>query len=537
MKKSILKYIAFFIFLTIFTNCTVKDITVDPATGEKKSLILISPDYLKTTIQVRLRDADTKAFLKNEMVVKVYSNKKVIDFGGYYKNEFTVKNGILNFAIDPNEDISTASPLILRVMSSTPGVFNVNSAYMPAITTLTMTSPSSKVLLIQQNKPTVSSTQASSGIKAFAFNTFPPYYLTVDGKFAENTSIGDMDFSPLNRIKEPNLYVAEYWPLSPSIQTSTHKYKINFTRNIDPNLTDYRVIFDYWIMQYIVYKSGKTITKSFFTKENVSKIEGFNGDIARSKEENNFATLNVKVYTNDVGTCPSGYTFGFSGLGGNGTELEYELSRKNDNGESFPTNSGILKLNGIKSATPTDVTEQDITFGKLSNTVTFSPNSQYTVEPQKLDLGDSSSCGKTFNFKLTPKVLLTKYKLILKAGCSGKSISILPNLIALYNAQASGLGELSKPRQEGVEFIAGSTTLYLTPNGKYSFQGEYNGKNFNFDLTTDLNNLESMRTRTLAANPDIKNISYTQGTTGDKKGNAFMAININLTFSEKSCPF
>ena len=109
MKKSILKYIAFFIFLTIFTNCTVKDITVDPATGEKKSLLLISPDYLKTIIQVRLRDADTKAFLKNEMVVKVYSNKKVIDFGGYYKNEFTVKNGILNFAIDPNEDISTAT--------------------------------------------------------------------------------------------------------------------------------------------------------------------------------------------------------------------------------------------------------------------------------------------------------------------------------------------------------------------------------------------------------------------------------------------
>ena len=95
MKTSILKYIPFFIFIAFLTNCTVKDITVDPATGEKKSLIMISPDYLKTTIQVRLRDADTKAFLKNEMVVKVYSNKKVIDFGGRYKNEFTVKNGIL----------------------------------------------------------------------------------------------------------------------------------------------------------------------------------------------------------------------------------------------------------------------------------------------------------------------------------------------------------------------------------------------------------------------------------------------------------
>ena len=244
--------------------------------------------------------------------------------------------------------------------------------------------------------------------------------------------------------------------------------------------------------------------------------------------------VNVKVYTNDIGTCPSGYKFAFSGLDNNGTELEYALSRKNVNGESFPTNSGLLKLNGIKSATPFDLTEQDIIFGKLSNTVTFSPNPQFTVEPQTMDLGDSTSCGKTFNFKLTPKAGLTKYKIILKAGCSGKSISILPNLTALYNlVQTQAAGVVGNINLFGVDFISGSTTLYLTPTGKYSFQGEYNGKNFNFNVSTDLNNLASMRTSTLADNPDIKDIIYEQGITKD--GNKMITINLN--FSASSCPF
>ena len=85
----------------------------------------------------------------------------------------------------------------------------------------------------------------------------------------------------------------------------------------------------------------------------------------------------------------------------------------------------------------------------------------------------------------------------------------------------------------GVDFISGSTTLYLTPTGKYSFQGEYNGKNFNFNVSTDFNNLASMRTSTLAENPDIKDIIYEQGITKD--GNKM--IKINLNFSASSCPF
>ena len=537
MKTSILKYIPFFIFIAFLTNCTVKDITVDPATGEKKSLIMISPDYLKTTIQVRLRDADTKAFLKNEMVVKVYSNKKVIDFGGHYKNEFTVKNGILNFAIDPNEDISTASPLSLRVESSVPGKLNANSTYLPNMYNLILTSPNSKVILLEHNKFVASASQAFSGIKPLSFSSIPTYLTINDSiiKISDRTFYYDKIFS------NPDLYIESYFEgpyFNIKYNVKNLRFKINYMPGINKFLNDYSVLFNYesknnldnQLIQssvYTVFKSGKTILNDEYNKITESKIQPFNGDIILPNLES-LTYFKIKVYTNDIGTCPAGYSFSFSGLGNNGTQLEYTRSRTNVNGEKYITGMGIVKINGMVSATPSDATERDILFGKLANSISFLPNSQYSVEPQTMDLGDSSSCGKTFNFKLTPNVNLTKYKIILKAGCSGKNISITPNLSALF--KGSLLDDL---HLEGVEFIAGSTTLYLTPKGDYNFQGEYNGKNFNFNLSTDFSNLANMRLTTLASNPDLKDLMYSNMMTV----NGVKLITVNLTFKESSCPF
>ena len=438
-------------------------------------------------------------------------------------------------------------------MSSVTGVLNAKSAYLPSLSTLTLTSPSSKVLLMQHNKLVASSAQAYSGIKPLAVAD-ELFYFTIDevsmsGPFLfglGNFNYISLPYSWLNpsfyassvTVNDPNLYELDYVDPAGTTGFKKHVYKFKFNPFIDSHLKDYSITFSDIFSNYTVYKSGKTIYKPNFMFNSIpleGKIENFDGTISTIPFDPIFnSTIKVKVYTNDIGTCPSGYSFAFSGLGNSGTELEYALSRKNVNGESFPTNSGMLKLNGIKSAAPSDVTEQDITFGKLSNTVTFSPNSQYTVEPQTMDLGDSTSCGKTFNFKLTPKAGLTKYKIILKAGCSGKSISIMPNLMALFKlleTQAAGI--VASSPLYGVDFVGGTTTLYLTPTGKYSFEGEYNGKNFNFNLSTNLNDLAGMRTSTLADNPDIKDISYEQGITAD--GNKMITINLN--FSASSCPF
>ena len=535
MKSSTLKYLLFIFIIVIFNNCTIKDISIDPLTGEKKSLVIISPNYLTTRIQVRLRDIDSKAFIKNDMKVKVYSNKKVIDFGGHYKNEFTVKNGVLNFAIDPNEDISEVAPLSLRIVSSSTDPLNTSSAYLPARSNLTLSSPGSKVVLLQHTKFSSINAQSYSGVKPLSFSSIP-FYLTVDGtknNLGWNKSNGIL--SALIMHQDPDFYEVEYldyfWYNLYLSHNVSHTFKVNYNPGVDYDMTDYQADFDYDSYtsrnQYTVYKSGKTSFKDLNNRTRESKIQPFDGNIVIS-DMALLNSLNVKVYKNDIGTCPAGYSFSFSGLGNNGTQLEYALSRKNINDERFYTNIGIANLNGMLSANPKESTEQNILFGKLSNSVTFLPNSQYTVEPSTMELGDSTSCGKTFNFKLVPKVDLTKYKIILKAGCSGKSISITPSLNLLF--KNSVLDDL---HFEGVEFISGSANLYLTPKGDYNFQGEYNGKNFNFNISTDFTNLVKMRLSTLAANPDLKDLMYSNMMTV----NGVHMMTVNMTFSQATCPF
>jgi len=535
MKSSNLKYISFIFIIIIFNNCTIKDISVDPITGEKKSLVIISPNYLTTRIQVRLRDIDSKAFIKNDMLVKVYSNKKVIDFGGHYKNEFTVKNGILNFAIDPNEEISEVNPLSLKIVSSIPDPLNTSSSYLPTRSNLTLSSPGSKVVLLQHTKFSSMNALSYSDVKPFSFSSIP-FYLTIDGT-KNNLGVGNSKgiLSAFVMHNDPDFYEVAYiddiFHNFYDIFLKSHTFKVNYNPGVSYDMTDYQADFDYFNnkgknKEYTVYKSGKTkLMESNITTE--SKIQPFNGDIVIS-DMSSLNILNIKVYKNDIGTCPAGYSFSFSGLGDNGTQLEYALSRKNINGERFFTNIGIANLNGILSTNPKESTEQNIMFGKLSNSVTFLPNSQYTVEPLTMDLGDSTSCGKTFNFKLVPKADLIKYKIILKAGCSGKNIAITPSLNALF--KNSVLDDLNF---EGVEFISGIANLNLAPKGDYSFQGEYNGKNFDFKMSTDFTNLAKMRLTTLAANPDLKDLMYSNMMTV----NGVHMMTVNLTFPQATCPF
>jgi len=492
---------------------------VDPATGENKSLVIISPDYLKTTVQVRLRDGDTKEFINNDMTVKVFSNKKIIDFGGHYKNEFNVRNGILNFAIDPNEAITNSDPLSLRVVSErTDASYDGNITYVPTTTFLTLTNPSYKVLLVQQMKSIPNLVQSNSGIKPMSFSTYP-YTLYVDGNEVKHYTTETFGLIGLD-------HSSDYWSdfyvnYNPNISYSNKSFKIKYNADIDSNLVDYNMHFYFNYLEKLVNKNGIVINYDIYNLKTESTI---NGDFKlEGNEDNKLKGIKVIMFNNEIKTCPTGINFSFKGLDNIArTELEYSTERTNINGETYVTTIGIAQLSKEFPIYNTG----EIEYSKLSNKVTFANNSQFIIEPQTLDMGDETACGKTFNFDLIPRNDLTKYKIIIKAGCEGKNVSITPNLNTLF--KAAGI-----TTWEGVNFVAGSAILYLAQKGEYNFIGEYNGQNFNFNWSTDLTNLATMRNTTLAANTELKNITYTAGLTADKN----KMITINLIFSESACPF
>ena len=98
------------------SSCNVKEVLTD-ANGQKKSFILFNPNFLLTNYQVRLVDS-LNNFITEDLRIDVLSNKKIVNDEGYYTTSFTTSNGVLNFSVDPNENISASDSIEFAVFVS-----------------------------------------------------------------------------------------------------------------------------------------------------------------------------------------------------------------------------------------------------------------------------------------------------------------------------------------------------------------------------------------------------------------------------------
>lgn len=100
----------------VMSGCNVKEVLTD-ANGQKKSFILFNPNFLLTNYQIRLVDS-LNNFITEDLRVEVLSNKKIVNDEGYYTKSFTTSNGLVNFSVDPNENISVADSIEFSVLVS-----------------------------------------------------------------------------------------------------------------------------------------------------------------------------------------------------------------------------------------------------------------------------------------------------------------------------------------------------------------------------------------------------------------------------------
>ena len=100
----------------VMSGCNVKEVLTD-ANGQKKSFILFNPNFLLTNYQIRLVDS-LNNFITEDLRVEVLSNKKIVNDEGYYTKSFTTSNGLVNFSVDPNENISAADSIEFSVLVS-----------------------------------------------------------------------------------------------------------------------------------------------------------------------------------------------------------------------------------------------------------------------------------------------------------------------------------------------------------------------------------------------------------------------------------
>src|SRR5210317_1718729 len=85
---------------------------------DDKQLLVLTPDFADTSVQLVFRDPETLAVLDEDFEVTVYSNKRLVDLNGNYKNEFIARGGVMEFSVSPEETVSESDPLQIGVVGT-----------------------------------------------------------------------------------------------------------------------------------------------------------------------------------------------------------------------------------------------------------------------------------------------------------------------------------------------------------------------------------------------------------------------------------
>ncbi len=82
---------------------------------DDKQLLVLTPDFADTSVQLVFRDPETLAVLDQDFEVTVYANKRLVDLNGNYKNQFIARGGVMEFSVSPEETVSESDPLEISI--------------------------------------------------------------------------------------------------------------------------------------------------------------------------------------------------------------------------------------------------------------------------------------------------------------------------------------------------------------------------------------------------------------------------------------
>lgn len=522
-----------FIALTSLQSCDVEKF-IDTNIKEK-SLVVIAPDFIQNRIAIVFEDADTGALIEEDLEVRLIASEMLIDLAGNYKNDFTAKRGLLNFAVDPNANNSEAVTLNIDAIYNKSG--DKMATYQE--TFKLENSSNSTVLRIPL------SIQNSVNQGASKFDVIRPlFYITVneisyyedDKDSFGNTHI--INHSKFTALSIPLSLLLTYFDV---IEYTTKVIEINAYNPIDwSRLSSYEITVIYkndggFKKRVVVDLEGNVSNSEYRTSPN-NAIEtfDFNSEIT-AKFPNYFRSFTLEkvseikgmtlkyTFGNNLVECQDGYNLVFEGLEeGDSPNFAYKIFINSDGNNSH---IGIANPNSREPLYNSTKKIKSHIYGSASNKIVFADNPQYIIEPQQMDLGGEDSCGKTFNFKVYPKDGHDRYTLNLQFQCEGEEFSTAPSLTAF-------LEEESSTSKSIIQLENGSTSLVLKPEATYSVQGSFNETDFGFTFTANESQIEQAIAKTIAENNNIKDIEYTIS----KINNVESVINAKIIFKEGACP-
>ena len=529
------------------SGCNVKEVLTD-ANGQKKSFILFNPNFLLTNYQIRLVDS-LNNFITEDLRVEVLSNKKIVNDEGYYTKSFITSNGLVNFSVDPNENISATDSIEFSVLVSSD-----KNNIIPMTIRYKGGSKFDRIFKITvKNIPNniatnVIESNSINSKKASATNTYSIFdeIMTIDGEellfqqFFKTYSFKNLD---------PHIKVMQ---LLPSLQsTDYNSYLISnssgsssvLSKDIKLNIS-YKNFFDANTLSYTVQITGRDVNGNSYNLGINRDGSTFYYDYAKSNWTGTGPSPNwlgniiipkgtkisligfVSKRTNtELKDCPQGFNFNFTNISKETSpEFEYIAYRNDKTANRFYiSNGGVAK---VDTKNPTYNTGE-ILFSNISNKVVFKENSQYYLEPSTIMLDGNGACASKTDIKIIPKANMVKYKLAIEAQCKESNYAVTPTINMLFRKKGS-------KEWEGLTVKNGIGTIYLENNAEYEVTGTAGKTKLNFDFSNNPASFDTQKASSLSKNPDLNNMIYS--ITDDANETGTKILKMKVVYNQAGCP-
>ena len=534
-------------------SCNVKEVLTD-ANGQNKSLVLFNPNFLLTNYQVRIFDSANK-FQNKEMIVEVFSNKKIVNEEGYFKNSFKVTNGILNFSVDPNEVISAASPIKLKLLIQ-PEAFgtsqireidyigknNFDRIFNTTITTINTSnilnsSSLSKISVSEKKSLNVDKlarellkigdfemplyqNKASLGISQMSYGESKYWHAeeNIYGEYSEDNSTVIIIPTKSSGLKRDMPIKLTYRNL---LDLNTMQYEIKTLFKDKNNITNLYEVFSDGSTKLEKSSSGYILGENIFTTPALSNWNGIftipAGAIIQSIIIRSFKT------NTELKDCPAGFNFNFTDIAkGTNPEIGF-VTYRNDkySGREFISNIGVANVNQENPIYNTG----ELLYSNIKNKVVFQENSQYLVTPSTIELTGPNACGSTSNIKIIPRANLDFYKLAVQIKCEKDNYGVVANANVLFRKKGA-------TNWEGLTINNGIANIYLEKNSVYEVTGSSGKYNFEFNFTNNPSVFVEQKNESISKNKDLKDMTYELST--DASGNK--RLNMDILFYQTGCP-
>ena len=555
MKKSsqIWNYVIAIATLIVM-SCDVQNV-LNEEEGNENPLIVVDLNFLNSKINVTLVDPETQLPMNENMTVRVYANKRIVNLKGKYKNRFQVGDGTLTFSVDPNENITATEPLQLKIVAS-------NNRYLSADARYEITSEGDHFIYLSIYREQEVEDLVDNALANLPFRAASDYDIYANDENIQNSvlplismegSIQVLDYEK-EKYNAEAMSLSNFLPLldrQAVLSTSSVYYGFNKLVPSAPqnDALDLDTAISYKENAAVLTSESKLFvsytTSNEGQTEDVTLVLGQQNEIFEYREvtttqyDYSFTETDLgngseviipqgaKVNYIGIGKASLGYNICSVGStvnilmpeGADGATVSYTLTNNNflKVSETVSVNSGSNTFN-----TGSFAFEED-----QPNVVTIEDTDQYDFEPNSIAL---NGCPQTYNFTATPQSNLSKYNISAQFSCIGQQIAVTPTILAQIKRK-----DAPESEWEYFTFESGNVSLYLIPEEEYVVKGDFDEEEYYFEFTTtfDESVIQQLISDTIAENSGIDSVEYDYNTISSSETD----INITVILKENACTF